>query len=300
MKIDRSRRDASACSPWWPLPRPRWRRAAARAARRTRAAAALASRAAAAAAAGTTIQMVTHEQAGDTFWDKIRAGAEDAANGARDHPAVLEQRERPRAGHAGAERDRQQGLRPRRDAVERGRGHPGGAEGRSTPGIPVVAFNQGIDDYTEAGAKMYFGSDELLAGQTVGQRAHRRGRRRQDAVHHPGAGLGRAGDPLRGCQAGLPEHGEPAGQRGRPAVGAADDPVEAGRRTPSITNIVTLGAPIALAAMQAQEAAGNTGQARHVRPQPGGRAGDQGRQDPVLGRPAALRAGLHGGRRRCG
>ena len=26
-----------------------------------------------------TIQMVTHEQAGDTFWDKIRAGAEDAA-----------------------------------------------------------------------------------------------------------------------------------------------------------------------------------------------------------------------------
>jgi simple sugar transport system substrate-binding protein len=26
-----------------------------------------------------TIQMITHEQAGDTFWDKIRAGAEDAA-----------------------------------------------------------------------------------------------------------------------------------------------------------------------------------------------------------------------------
>ena len=29
--------------------------------------------------ANLTIQMVTHEQAGDTFWDKIRAGAEDAA-----------------------------------------------------------------------------------------------------------------------------------------------------------------------------------------------------------------------------
>ena len=26
-----------------------------------------------------TIAMVTHEQPGDTFWDKIRAGAEDAA-----------------------------------------------------------------------------------------------------------------------------------------------------------------------------------------------------------------------------
>ena len=30
--------------------------------------------------ANLTIQMVTHEQAGDTFWDKIRAGAQDAAN----------------------------------------------------------------------------------------------------------------------------------------------------------------------------------------------------------------------------
>ena len=26
-----------------------------------------------------TIAMITHEQAGDTFWDKIRAGAQDAA-----------------------------------------------------------------------------------------------------------------------------------------------------------------------------------------------------------------------------
>ena len=26
-----------------------------------------------------TIAMITHEQAGDTFWDKIRAGAKDAA-----------------------------------------------------------------------------------------------------------------------------------------------------------------------------------------------------------------------------
>ena len=26
-----------------------------------------------------TFQMITHEQAGDTFWDKIRAGAQDAA-----------------------------------------------------------------------------------------------------------------------------------------------------------------------------------------------------------------------------
>ncbi len=44
------------------------------------------------------------------------------------------------------------------------------AQKAAEAGIPVVAFNQGIDDYKEAGAKMYFGSDELLAGQTVGQK----------------------------------------------------------------------------------------------------------------------------------
>ena len=35
-------------------------------------------------------------------------------------------------------------------------------------GIPTVAFNAGISDYTQYGIAMYFGSDEDLAGQTVG------------------------------------------------------------------------------------------------------------------------------------
>jgi len=37
-------------------------------------------------------------------------------------------------------------------------------------GIPVVVFNQGFDQYKQAGAKMYFGSDEDLAGQSIGKR----------------------------------------------------------------------------------------------------------------------------------
>jgi ABC-type sugar transport system substrate-binding protein len=32
---------------------------------------------------GYTFQMVTHETPGDTFWDKIRAGAEQAAKAVR-------------------------------------------------------------------------------------------------------------------------------------------------------------------------------------------------------------------------
>ena len=117
-----------------------------------------------------TIQMITHEQAGDTFWDKIRAGARGRGEGARDHPAVLEQRERPRAGHAGAERDRQQGLRHRGHPVQRGRGGPGGRRRPPRPGSRWWRSTRASTDYKEAGAKMYFGSDETLAGQTVGQK----------------------------------------------------------------------------------------------------------------------------------
>lgn len=38
-------------------------------------------------------------------------------------------------------------------------------------GIPVVAFNAGISNYQQSGALSYFGSDESLAGQTGGKRA---------------------------------------------------------------------------------------------------------------------------------
>ena len=149
--------------------------------------------------------------------------------GTRGHAAVLEQRERPRAGHAGAERDRQQGRRHRGHAVQRRRGDPGGQEGRRRPGIPVVVFNQGIDDYTKAGAKMYFGSDETLAGQTIGQKIASRDAGGKTLCIIQAQGSVALETRCAGREVRLREHREPAGQRRRPAVGAADDPVEAGR-----------------------------------------------------------------------
>ena len=172
-----------------------------------------------------TIAMITHEQAGDTFWDKIRAGAKDAAathgidlkysnneNGPENATLVQNAIDSKVDGIALTLSNAAQVIPVAQKAV--------------AAGIPVVVFNQGFDDYTKAGSKMYFGSDELLAGQTIGKKITEE-RRRQGAVHHPGPGLGRAGDPLRGREGGLREHGEPAGQRRRPAVGAVHDRGEA-------------------------------------------------------------------------
>ena len=114
-----------------------------------------------------TIAMVTHEAPGDTFWDKIRNGAQQAA---KDHNITLNYSNDPDAGKQAtliqnAIDSKVDGLAttlPTPDAVGPA------AQKAVQAGIPTVAFNAGKDDYAKYGIKMYFGSDETLAGQTVG------------------------------------------------------------------------------------------------------------------------------------
>src|SRR3954469_6384127 len=116
-----------------------------------------------------TFQMITHEQAGDTFWDKIRAGAQDAAKA---HGITLQ--------YSNNEQGPEQATLVQNaiDSKVSGIAVTLSSADAVVPvvkkavaaGIPVVAFNQGIDQYKEAGAKMYFGSDETLAGKTAGQK----------------------------------------------------------------------------------------------------------------------------------
>ena len=125
-----------------------------------------------------TIAMVTHSPSGDTFWDKIQSGAQAAAtqtasSSKYSNDAIEPGRPRwsrtpstPGSGHG-------------RDAGEPRGGGPGRGRRPRTPGIPAVAFNPGYDAVPEYGAKMYFGSDEDVAGQAVGHEANRGGRRRE-------------------------------------------------------------------------------------------------------------------------
>ena len=113
---------------------------------------------------------VTHEAPGDTFWDKIRAGAEAAA--AKDNIDLKYSNDPTAVGEAtliqNAVDSKVDGiavtlLSPGRDdgfGEDRGdrRGHPGGR---------VQHRHQ---QYKELGALMYFGSDEDIAGKAVGER----------------------------------------------------------------------------------------------------------------------------------
>jgi simple sugar transport system substrate-binding protein len=203
-----------------------------------------------------TIQMVTHEQEGDTFWDKIRAGAEDAA---KSHGIKLQYS----ANQNGPEQatlvqnaidSKVSGLAvtlSSADAVIPV------AKKASDAGIPVVVFNQGITDYQKVGAKMYFGSDEALAGQTIGQKIAQEDPGGKTLCIIQAQGSVALQTRCQGVRSGF-ANTEDLQVNGADLPSVQQTIQSKLAEDKSISHIVTLGAPIALAAIQAQGASNNT------------------------------------------
>ena len=205
---------------------------------------------------GLTFAMITHEQAGDTFWDKIRAGAQDAAkahgitlnysnneNGPEQATLVQNAIDAKVSGIAV--------TLSNADAVIPV------AKKASDAGIPVVVFNQGITDYTKVGAKMYFGSDETLAGQTIGQKIQAEDPSGKTLCVIQAQGSVALEARCAGVKQGY-ANTENLNVNGADLPSVSQTIQSKLAEDKSITNIVTLGAPIAGAALQAQASANNT------------------------------------------
>lgn len=115
------------------------------------------------------IAMVTHEAPGDTFWDIVRKGAQAAA--AKDNVQLVYSSD-PDAGKQSTLV--QNAIDSKVAGIAVTLAHPSAMSGvvqkAKAAGIPVVAFNSGLDDWQKTGALEYFGSDEHLAGETAGKR----------------------------------------------------------------------------------------------------------------------------------
>ena len=113
---------------------------------------------------GYTIAMITHETPGDTFWDKIKSGAQQAA---KNYGINLKYSNDPDPGKQATLI--QNAIDSKVDGIATTLATPdalaGAVKDANSAKIPVVAFNSGIDQYKEVGALMYFGSDENLAGE---------------------------------------------------------------------------------------------------------------------------------------
>ena len=119
----------------------------------------------------------------------------------------------------------------------------------------MVAFNSGLDQYKEVGASMYFGSDENLAGATAGQRIADDGGQNVLCVIQAAGSVA-----LEARCAGVKS--EVPNTENIQVDGKDDSAVTSSLQAklsqdPSIDYIVTLGAPIALDALQAMDASGS-------------------------------------------
>lgn len=203
---------------------------------------------------GYTIAMVTHETPGDTFWDKIKAGAEQAA---KDTGSTLKYSNDPDAAKQATLI--QNAIDSKVDGIATTLATPdslkASVQAAVAAKIPVVGFNSGIDQYKEVGASMYFGSDENLAGATAGEKIAAAG------GQHPLCVIQAAGSvALEARCAGVKS--KVAGTENIQVNGADDSAVVSAidaklKADPSIDYIVTLGAPIALDALKSMESSGS-------------------------------------------
>jgi simple sugar transport system substrate-binding protein len=116
-----------------------------------------------------TVAMITHAAPGDTFWDIIRAGAEAAA--AKDN-ITLKYSSDP------APNNQAQLIQDAINSHVNGLAVTDPVPAALCPtiqkarqaGIPVVMFNAGIGNWQSCGALEYFGQDETLAGIAAGKR----------------------------------------------------------------------------------------------------------------------------------
>jgi simple sugar transport system substrate-binding protein len=202
-----------------------------------------------------TFQMITHEQAGDTFWDKIRAGAQDAAkahgitlqysnneNGPEQATLVQNAIDSKVSGIAVTLASADAVVPVAKKAVD--------------AGLPTVAFNSGIARYQDAGIKMYFGSDETLAGQTAGEKIASEGGGKALCVIQAQGQIALE-DRCKGVKQGF-ANTENLNVNGADLPAVQQTIQSKLSQDSSITHIVTLGAPIASAALGAQQASGNT------------------------------------------
>jgi simple sugar transport system substrate-binding protein len=196
-----------------------------------------------------TIAMVTHGAPGDTFWDIIRKGAQSAS--AKDNVDFKYSSDPSSGNQANLI---QSAIDSKVDGIAVTLPDPPAlipaVKKAIAAGIPVVALNAGIGDYTDSGVLSYFGSDEGLAGQTGGKRASDDGAKHVLCVVQF-QGQVQLEARCNGVKSAF------SGKYDKIYVNGSDLPSVRStisaklKQDPSIDFIVTLGAPIALNAIEA-------------------------------------------------
>jgi len=205
-----------------------------------------------------TIAMITHAAPGATFWDIIRAGATAAA--AKDNITLKYSNND----------DPTQQAQLIQDAIN---SHVNGIavtdpdpqaicpsiQKARAAGIPVVMFNAGVTTWQQCGGMEYFGQDESIAGVAAGKRLATAGAKNVLCVLQA-QGQVQLEARCAGVQQGLGSEGTMSKLyvNGTDSSAVLSSITAELTRNKSIDAVITLGAPIALIAIQAIAAAHST------------------------------------------
>ncbi|MFF7073879.1 sugar ABC transporter substrate-binding protein [Streptomyces pseudovenezuelae] len=195
-----------------------------------------------------TVAMVTHASPGDTFWDLVRKGAQAAA--AKDNVKLVYSSD-PSAGNQS--NLVQNAIDQKVDGIALTAAKPDAmkeviAKAKSA-GIPVVGFNSGVDDWKKLGMLEYFGQDENIAGQAFGQRLNQLGAKHALCVIQE---QGQVALEARcaGVKKGFSGKTDILYVNGTDMPSVKSTITAKVKQDSSIDQVVTLGAPIALTAIQ--------------------------------------------------
>ncbi|WP_328766926.1 sugar ABC transporter substrate-binding protein [Streptomyces sp. NBC_00286] len=202
-----------------------------------------------------TVAMITHAAPGDTFWDLIRKGAQAAA--AKDNVKLVYSSNPNAADQANLV---QNAIDQKVDGIALTAAKPDAMKDvvakAKAAGIPVVGFNSGLDNWKELGMLEYFGQDENIAGQAFGERLNEIGAKNALCVVQEQGHVA-----LEARCAGLKKAFQ--GKTENLYVNGADMPSVKStitaklKQDSSIDEVVTLGAPFALTAVQSVADAGS-------------------------------------------
>ncbi len=205
-----------------------------------------------------TIAMITHAAPGDTFWDIIRAGATAAA--AKDNITLKYSSDPDPTKQAQLITD---AINSKVNGIAVTDPAPAAicptVKAARAAGIPVVMFNAGVNNWQQCGGMIVLRTGRIHRGRRGGQAA-RVGRRQERALRAAGPGPGPARGPVRGREAGLGSEGTMS----KLYVNGEDNSAMLSSMTAELTRnksidaVITLGAPVALVAIQAIAAAHST------------------------------------------
>jgi simple sugar transport system substrate-binding protein len=205
-----------------------------------------------------TIAMITHAAPGDTFWDIIRHGALAAA--AKDNVTLKYSSDPDPTKQAALIQD---AINSKVAGIAVTDPAPAAIcpsiQKAVSAGIPVVMFNAGVANWQQCGGMSYFGQDEAIAGLAAGKRLASAGAKHVLCVLQA-TGQVQLEARCAGVQKGLGSEGTMT----KVYVNGTDNSAMLSSMTAKLTQdksidaVITLGAPVALVAIQAISSAHST------------------------------------------